>query len=324
MRSKSKFLHYLVFLLVVSAGALIYFLHIFYPHMFGRPSAMPAEPVSITQDLDAVTESDFKPVASEASIFEKGIYADTRATGLTFMAPETWRLAATEQRSRFETRSSLQSPDFNQIIHEDSDFAYAELKSGAEITVSTFWLPGSQTIADIQKFNSLGRDTGPVLTNEQVVRIQGKDALLYDGTSSSDSSLWHRLDILNVLQQGPTTTISLVATIQIHYKTGDGKAVFNTILDTLIINNHYAEWTRRDGTVYFRGVALSHLDAATFAINDPGYYGECGSGPSVRDKNGYYIPKDFYLYNFNDPSKYIFERVTEQQLKQFYAVEGCG
>lgn len=167
-----------------------------------------------TQQTDQVQQTD----TSDSKIYS-GKYQDIDS-GFYFNFPSDWKITQGKGLKDMKV-SSIQSPDFNQVVHE-ADLSYTELKQGAEISVNVQTSSPVKTIKDLQEFNKLGRDNGPACTNERIIKVDGKDALLYDCTGYG-GSLGYHLDLLNNNRW---------IRIEIGYKGLDGKKVLDAILST--------------------------------------------------------------------------------------------
>ncbi len=151
-----------------------------------------------------------------------GKYQDTD-NGFQFNFPSNWKIV--QYKTGLEgspvSYSYIQSPDFNQVIYVEGEVSHYELKQGSGISVYAQVPSSVKTIKDLQEFNKLGRG-GPAFVNERIIKVDGKDALLYDFTGDG-GSLGHHLELLNNNRW---------IRIDIGYKGLDGKKVFDNIIST--------------------------------------------------------------------------------------------
>ncbi|MEI7709296.1 MAG: PsbP-related protein [bacterium] len=175
-------------------------------------------PATVTNETQ---QSNLQSDTSDSKIFSE-IYQDIE-NGFYFNFPSDWSIVQpkTGLKGSPESYSYIQSPDFNQIKHEGEE-SYTELKQGAEIFVYVQKSPSAKTIKDLEEFNKLGRDSGSAFVDERIVKVDGKDALLYDYTGYGGSS-GHHFELLNNNRW---------IRIDIRHKGLDGKGVFDTILST--------------------------------------------------------------------------------------------
>ncbi len=142
-------------------------------------------------EAPAVIDTGAQPANDSQSInVEK--YQDTE-NGFQFNFPSNWKVVQHKVGLENVKVSTIQSPDFNQVVHEAEE-SYTELKQGAEISVYVQTSPSAKTIKDLQDFNKLGRG-GPVFVNERIIKVDGKDVLRYDYTGYG-GSLGHHLELL--------------------------------------------------------------------------------------------------------------------------------
>ena len=144
--------------------------------------------------------------------------------GFQFNFPSSWKVVQDKtdlQGNPGGSTSYIQSPDYQSILRDEGELSFKELKQGAEIFVYVQVSPSAKTIKDLQEFNKLGTD-GPAFVNERIVRVDGKNALLYDYTGYG-GSLGHYLELLNNNRW---------IIIRIGYKGLDGKKVFDNIIST--------------------------------------------------------------------------------------------
>ena len=156
---------------------------------------------------------------SENVSSEKYIDGDS---GFQFNFPSSWKIVnyKTGLKNSPESVSIIKSPDFNQVVYEGEEPFY-ELKQGAEITVYVQVSPSAKTIKDLQEFNKLGRG-GPAYINERFIKVDGKNALLYDIPYRESSG--HFVEFLN---NNRWIRIFIV------YKGIENKKIFDNILSTL-------------------------------------------------------------------------------------------
>jgi len=169
-----------------------------------------------TQNTNVTTNTTNQDTSSG---WEKYNDADS---GFQFNFPSNWKIVQYKAglKGSPESYSYIQSPDFNQITHE-GEVSYSELNQGSYISVYVQMSPSAKTIKDLQEFNKLGRG-GPAFVNERIIKVDGKDALLYDFTNYG-GSLGHHLELLNNNRW---------IRIDIGYKGLDGKKVFDNIIST--------------------------------------------------------------------------------------------
>ena len=180
------------------------------------------KPNSVEQSSQTNNSQNTQSTAIPSSQSENlGTYQDEES-GFKFGFPNSWKTIQykTGLQGSPESYSYIQSPDYQSVLHE-GELSVRELKQGAEISVYVQVSPSAKTIKDLQEFNKLGRG-GPAFVNERIVKVDGKDALLYDYTGYG-GSLGHHLELFNNNRW---------IRISIGYKGLDGKKMFDSIIST--------------------------------------------------------------------------------------------
>lgn len=253
----------LIVLVVVLVGALGYVT------LVKKPASVEQSQTNNSQNTQPTIPTAQIPSPSEN--LEKYQDADSR---FQFNFPNTWKVVQykTGLKGSPESYSYIQSPDFNQIVHEGEE-SYYELKQGAEISVYVQVSPSAKTIKDLQEFNKLGRG-GPAFVNERIIKVDGKDALLYDFTGYGGSS-GHHLELLNNNRW---------IKVSMGYKGLDGKKIFDKIISTFNFLNQFQKSSDKEvsGLVSFTIPSYCSFSGST----EKGWIVDCGKN-TKNDARGF-------------------------------------